>query len=291
MQIILAKSLTQRTKATNLAQHVSDSDNIHERVTQGRDLERILSQVPTSFNPLHALEDGDPACFLNHTLLDVFLRRPLLRLYRPILTGQHYNGPAFHHAQRVFIESSNTILSYQDAFGPLFSHIDELWSIAYWDVFQELFCNDILFAALGVCENIRMSNHLSKELSSPIDAPSAAPSTRLVENTLETMTRPIGTKGTNIKDIFLLTLAFQSSRAHGSIEQKDRWMSQSAKKAMSAYRKHLFWAAVDRSFQFTLNSSLQMVRHFLYMGQDTYFTEWTRHPSAWIQSAAIYTFE
>lgn len=198
----------------NLAQRVNDNDNIHERITQGRDLEGIISQVPTFLTLSHALGDGDPALFFNHVLLDVFLRRPLLRLYRPILTSQHHDNHVSHHAERAFIESCNVVLSYQDSFGPSLSHINELRSTSYWDMFQGLLWNDMLFAALGVCEHMRQSNQHSRELSPSIETRpgnivlqsihNTSLHTRLVEDTLGTMTRPTGNRDVHVKDIFTL---------------------------------------------------------------------------------------
>jgi hypothetical protein len=75
---------------------------------------------------------------------------------------------------------------------------------------------------------------------------SKASLTRLVENTLDSLSRRIGEAGNNVKDILLLAVVLQSVRGRGSPETKERWMLQGAKKALSACRQYLLPAVTDQ---------------------------------------------
>ena len=152
------------------------------------------------------------------------------------------------------------ILSYQDLFDPNLVDLDTPDANAFWNVFQNLCQNDILWAALGVCEYLKLVNHQSS-IQSPstetLDSNSKtsnkytghslvhnkASLIRLVENTLETLTRRIGEKGTNMKDVLLLSVVLQSVRSRGPSDQKQGHMSQGARKALSACRSNLLSAA------------------------------------------------
>jgi enamine deaminase RidA (YjgF/YER057c/UK114 family) len=79
---------------------------------------------------------------------------------------------------------------------------------------------------------------------------SKASLTRLVENTLDSLSRRIGEAGNNVKDIVLLAVVLQSVRGRGSPEMKDRWMTQGAKKALSACRQYLLPAVTDQHSNF-----------------------------------------
>jgi enamine deaminase RidA (YjgF/YER057c/UK114 family) len=74
--------------------------------------------------------------------------------------------------------------------------------------------------------------------------------TRLVENTLDSLSRRIGEAGNNVKDIVLLAVVLQSVRGRGSPEMKDRWMTHGAKKALSACRQYLLPAVTDQHATF-----------------------------------------
>jgi hypothetical protein len=71
-----------------------------------------------------------------------------------------------------------------------------------------------------------------------------------VENTLDSLSRRIGEAGNNVKDIVLLAVVLQSVRGRGSPEMKDRWMTQGAKKALSACRQYLLPAVTDQHSTF-----------------------------------------
>ncbi|KAJ5586886.1 uncharacterized protein N7459_002651 [Penicillium hispanicum] len=267
--ITLAKSLSQRIRTMNLVQNTNSTEDLKERVKQGQKLEQCLQEVPFSLKPDNQSENTNPALILSRVLLDIYIRRPLLCLYRPVITSDSRGDPSFLEVQRACLESSLAILSYQDYFDPSATDLDMDNSPAYWNVFQTFCHNDILWAALGVCEHMKLSNHQSTAPSPASDLSSKvfpqyglsytkAGLTRLIESTLDSLTRRIGEKGSNVKDVVLLAVVLQSVRARGPTEQKERWMFQGAKKALSACRQHLLAAAAERSFPFSLDELSQI---------------------------------
>ncbi|KAJ5929084.1 hypothetical protein N7454_006932 [Penicillium verhagenii] len=296
-QIILAQSLARRIQTMNLAQHTKPRENIEERVKQGQVIEEYLQKIPILLQLSYDGQNSDPAFHLGRVLLDVYIRRPLLSLYRPVLTNHTHDGPPFLEMQRASLESSIIILSYQDLFDPIITDLDLPNSSTYWNIFQTFCQNDILWAALSVCEHLKFINQ-----QSPVQSPSnnfsvdsnnnnnnntttttttnknhnnptkphptnknhttyfltsnKASLTRLVENTIDSLTRRIGEKGTNVKDVLLLSVVLQSVRARGPSEQKERRMSQGAKKSLSACRQNLLTAANETNFHFQFNGSV-----------------------------------
>ncbi|KAJ5934295.1 hypothetical protein N7466_003842 [Penicillium verhagenii] len=289
-QIILAQSLARRIQTMNLVQHTKPRENIEERIKQGQVIEEYLQKIPIPLKLSYDGENSDPAFRLGRVLLDVYIRRPLLSLYRPVLANHTHDGPPLLEIQRASLESSIIVLSYQDLFDPIIADLDLPNSNTYWNIFQTFCQNDILWAALSVCEHLKFinqqtsvqspsnnfavdsnnnnnnntiknhnnptkphppnNNHTTHSLTS-----SKASLTRLIENTIDSLTRRIGEKGTNVKDVLLLSVVLQSVRARGPSEQKERHMSQGAKKALSACRQNLLTAANENNFPFQLNGS------------------------------------
>ena len=265
-QIALASSLSQRIRAMNTAQHTNARDSLEERIKQGRELEQILREIPSYLRPDPEVEIQDPSIVLQSVILDLYLRRPLLCLYRPIINNppSKRDDPSFHELQRICLESSLAILSYQDHFDPNISDLDTSNLNTYWNAFGTLFQNDILLSALSICKHMRHSNQHSaiqspsNESASPVHY-SKASLVLVVENTLTTLTRRIGEKACDMKDILLLAVVLHAVRSRGTVEQKDRTISQGAKKALSACRQHLLTSAAEQSMGFQLADFAQMV--------------------------------
>lgn len=272
-QVTLAMSLPHRIRAMMLVRTVGSGMDLSEVVNQGRRLEECLRLIPSPLKLEQAPKSGDnPTMLLNRVLLDVYTRRPLLCLYRPIVMGESCDDRAFFEIQQSCLESSLVILSYQDYFDPSVADLDVFNSTSYWDIFQ-LFCkNDILWAALSVCGYMKLSTQQqSTALSSPPQPqPGSSPTpraathtkaslTRIVENTLDGLTRRIGETGSNLKDVLLLAVVLQSVRARGLGQMKERWMQQGATKALSACRQHLLLSVSDQSFAFNLADFAQIV--------------------------------
>jgi hypothetical protein len=270
-QITLANCLSQRIKAMNAAQHANAGDSLKQRVKQGRKLEEALSRTPSYLKPDPELGSQEPSLVMQRVILDVYLRRPLLCLYRPIIINalETRDDPFFREVQRVCLEFSLTILSYQDYFDPNIADLDTSNLNTYWNAFGTFFQNDILVSALNVCEHMQLSSQHwsiqspSHDLAS--DTPkhdqtySKASLVHAVENTLSTLIRRIGEKASDMKDILLLAVVLYSVRARGTAEQKDRTISQGARKALSACRQQLLTSAAEQSMGLQLTDFAQMV--------------------------------
>ncbi|PYH98142.1 hypothetical protein BO71DRAFT_416569 [Aspergillus ellipticus CBS 707.79] len=246
--VTLATSLPHRLRAVSLAQSTPPGRDLGLIAAQGRRVEECLRQVPPclslQLNHLPCTADS-PTRLLNRVLLDLYLRRPLLCLYRPVVMGENRPDRLFLEIQRVCLDSSLVVLSHQDQFDPRVADLDVFPSSRYWDIFQLLCRNDISCAALSVCAYMRLST--AQQTAAQLEfAPgirttthTKASLTRVLENTLEGLTRTIDAPGSNMKDVLLLAVALPSVRAQGSAEQKNQWMEQGAVKALSACRQHL----------------------------------------------------
>ncbi|KAJ5545837.1 hypothetical protein N7494_003422 [Penicillium frequentans] len=276
-QITLAQSLALRIRTMNLVQHTNPEESIEERLRHGQQIEESLQMIPPPLK-LYDSDNSDPAFVLNRVILDVHIRRPLLSLYRPVLASLPPDDPSFLEIQRASLDSSIAILAYQDTFDPNIFDLDIPNINSYWNIFHTFCQNDIILAALTVCEYLKFINQQTSIHSSfnefsfqnnnnqqnqnntinpyPTNhtlSHNKASLTRLVENTIDSLTRRIGKKGTNMKDILLLSVVLQSVRARGPTEQKDRRMSHGAKKALSACRQNLLSAANESIFAFHFN--------------------------------------
>jgi hypothetical protein len=270
--ITLATSLAHRIRVMNTVQHTNPRDNLGERVKQGLRLEKYISDVPTQLKPNHDTESARPASVLSHVLLDIFLRRPLLCLFRPVITYISHDDPSFHEIRGACLDSSLAILSYQDHFDPQFADPDVLNSTAYWDIFYTLCQHDILRAALSVCEHMRLPTKTLVAASPPRDVteprisripiPGKAGLTRIIESTIGSFTRRIHCRGNNIKDLILLAVVLQSIRARGSSEQKEGSMLQGATNTLTACRQHLLSMATEQTLSSDLPNLAQRVIAF-----------------------------
>ncbi|PLN76554.1 hypothetical protein BDW42DRAFT_178446 [Aspergillus taichungensis] len=269
-QITIAMSLPHRIRAMMLVQTVSSRMDLSEIVKQGRQLEECLQLVPSPLKIEQAPRSGDsPTMLLNRVLLDIYIRRPLLCLYRPIVMGESRDDRAFSEIQQSCLESSLVVLSYQDYFDPSVADLDVFKSTSYWDTFHLCCKKDILWAALSVCGYMKLSAQQSTPPPPPqpgsFPTPRAATHTkasltRIVEHTLDGLTRRMGEAGSNLKDVLLLAVVLQSARARGSAQMKKQWMQQGAMKALSACRQHLLFSATDSSLAFNLADFAQMLR-------------------------------
>ncbi|KAJ5309600.1 uncharacterized protein N7443_002061 [Penicillium atrosanguineum] len=232
-QIALANSLSQRIRVMKTAQHTNARDSLEERIKLGRELEQILHSTPSYLRPDPELGSHDPSFVLQSVILDLYLRRPLLCLYRPVINNPPTNcdDPSFHEVQRICLESSLAIISYQDQFDPDISDLDDSNLNTYWNAFGTLFQNDILLSALSICKHMRLSNqHLaiqspsnafSSESPAHYQMHSKASLVHAVENTLATLTRRIGEKASNMKDVLLLAVVLHTIQSNEAILPSD----------------------------------------------------------------------
>lgn len=255
-QVILAMSLAQQVKVVALIRDISPNMDLTEVVLEGRKLEEILRRVPAPLK-LDGTLQRSPSHLLDCVLLDIYLRRPFLNLYRLLLWEDRQDDPSFREMRQTCLDSSVAILSYQDYFDPSVADLDLLSTNLYWTMFQICCKNDVLAAVLNVCQYIKTSTSTSQSNeSSPSSTqnqfPNSLPSppannthfskarlTRIVEGTLEGFTKRVGEFGSDLKDVLILSVVMQSVRANGASDLKDNLMQDGAKKALLACRQTL----------------------------------------------------
>ncbi|ESZ95928.1 hypothetical protein SBOR_3741 [Sclerotinia borealis F-4128] len=255
-QVTLAMSLAQQLKVVSLIRDISPGMDLSEVVREGRKLEEILRRVPAPLR-LDGTLQRSPSHLLDCVLLDIYLRRPFLNLYRLLLWEERQDDPSYREMQQLCLESSVTILSYQDYFDPSVADLDLLSTNLYWTMFQICCKNDVLAAVLSVCQYIKTSTSTSQSTESspgfiqnqyPTSLPSPPASnthfskarlTRVVESTLEGFTKRVGEFGSDLKDVLILSVVMQAVRANGTSDLKENLMHEGAKKALSACRQTL----------------------------------------------------
>ncbi|PYH42393.1 uncharacterized protein BP01DRAFT_346935 [Aspergillus saccharolyticus JOP 1030-1] len=239
---ILAASLPQRIRTMSFAR--DPNRNREAALEHASQLERVLSSMPAGLHPAQSMNTSRPNALLNRILLDVYMRRPLLALYQALLMDPQNRPPPREVTHRC-LESSLAILAYQDHFDPRVADLDLIPATTiYWDLLH-CFCKaDLLFAALTVCALLKPQTQspVSDNSTSPppptLPPPHTKPNlTRIVESTLDGLTRTIHQPGSHLKDVVLLAVVLQSVR--GRSESKTLWMHQGATQALTACRQHL----------------------------------------------------
>jgi Fungal specific transcription factor domain len=271
-QRTLALSMAQRIRILQLMRNVSSNTDLEEVLREGRKLEERLRQIPSALRLENAIETCNGAGnLLTRVLLDAFMRRPLLCLYRSLLVREEQEAAAFQEMQHVCLESSKAILTYQDYFDPEVADLDIFGSNSpYWDMLQTFCKNDIIWAALSICQYIKSKVHQATTPNShllhngliPIQRPqtsSKATLTRMVENTLDGLTRRIGEVGSDLKDVLLLAVVLQSVRIRSTNSMKYNLMYEGTKKALWACRQTLLDSVIASSQKIQTEAGLPVV--------------------------------
>lgn len=232
-QIALAMSLSARIRAMAMVQTPGPNLNLDDAMEQGRRIAECLRQIPPPLrlDPPAVPDDPAPQLF-NRVRLNLYIRRPLISLYRSIIKkcGAAETPP---EVWDTLLSSSLSVLSYLDYFDPSVSDIDYHNLPGYWHLFQTFCRNDILQAALSVCAYMRLA-------PSPWRAPhSKANLIRAVESALDGMARTTDKPGSELKDILLLSVVLNLVRARGSEEDQKEIVKQGVLKAMMTCREHL----------------------------------------------------
>ncbi|KAL3480472.1 hypothetical protein BJX99DRAFT_254463 [Aspergillus californicus] len=235
-QIVLAGSLSIRVQAISLVQKGPLREATPSSL--GQELKGFLQQIPPVLKIAPSPQPTDtPANWLTRVLLDLYIRRPLLFLHR-LEIKQDCPMPACLNA---CLESSLSILSYLDYFDPTVSDLDSSNLTAYWNMLHRFCANDILQAALSVCDYM-------KRAPSPWPTHTKASLSRTVENALDGLTRTIDQPGSNMKDVLLLSVVLQQVRARGSDETRTQQVRQGVMKVLSACRQHLLSSWTEYPF-------------------------------------------
>ncbi|KAF2809441.1 uncharacterized protein BDZ99DRAFT_531755 [Mytilinidion resinicola] len=251
-QVYLASSLTQRIKLMTLVQSTSIQLDLAEAAGYGRRIEESLSRKPPPLDMGNGGKtSGDAGSLLHRVLLDLYLRRPLLCLYRPILLAGRQDHPAFSEIQASCLESSLAILSYQDHYASRAVEGGDKTASPQENFFYLCCKNDVAWAALSVCQHLKVLNQASPTQpplraspTSQANIRSESTLVKTVEKTIQCLISRVGQRGSDLKDIMFLSIALQSVRSRALSENKNHVMYEGAMKALSDCRENLVHSVV-----------------------------------------------
>jgi hypothetical protein len=243
-QVCLATSLPQRLKALSLVQR--SAPNVEEAIELGRKVEECLSRKP----PVLQLHNNDTAhmdggSVLHRVLLDLYLRRPLLCLYKPLLLGGQQDQPVSTEIQKHCLESSLAILSYQDLYTTVALSMVTDNPLPQQDFFYRCCKTDMLWAALTVCQHIKLFRQaaaMDRSLERQIGHNDVSLIGQ-VERTVDCLIDRIGRKGSDLKDIVFLSLALKSVQLSDSSPGRSYALHETTKRTLVACRERLLQPA------------------------------------------------
>ncbi|KAH7075239.1 hypothetical protein FB567DRAFT_597167 [Paraphoma chrysanthemicola] len=229
-QVILASSLPERLKALSLVQR--STPDVEVAVGLGRKVEECIKRKPQivhldNHNEIRPLDAGTQ---LHRVLLDLYLRRPILCLYKPLLLHQDPSTPTdiYTELNQHCLASSVVILSYQDLYTlPALRTITQS-PLAHQNFFYRCCKMDVLWAALNCCQAIRRGS-----------ADSSSTLTARVKSTIECLIDRIGQKGSDLKDIVFLALALESVQLSDPSLNRAQALQRVVKKTLAACRERL----------------------------------------------------
>lgn len=256
-QVALANSLPLRLDAMGIVSNIRLEADCEEILKHARKIEEYLRDLPAILKPDSTSDqanDGSGRLF-GRTLLDVYLRRVVLYIYRRLA----WLGSA--EARTACVRSSLIILSHQDAFDPNVADLDVINSKQYWDLFYTFCKVDIVQAALSVCSEIKAMTHISSSPSNRMtsskdkerthnqlmpanslentSAWTKASLTRIVENAVDGLVRRAGKLGSDLKDPVCISIILQSVRTNGSAVSKELLMREGLITVVNGYRQTL----------------------------------------------------
>lgn len=247
-QVCLATSLPQRLKALSLVQRSApDTD---EAMELGRKVEECLSRKPSALQ-LHNNDAAqmDGGSVLHRVLLDLYLRRPLLCLYKPLLLNAQQTGPTSTEVQRHCLESSLAILSYQDLYTTHSLNVFTDNPLPQQDFFYRCCKTDMLWAALTICQHIKLLWQAAA-MEQPVESQighNDAVLVEKVERTIDCLIDRIGRKGSDLKDIVFLSLALKSVQLSNSSPGRSYALHQSTKTTLAACRERLLQPVANQA--------------------------------------------
>ncbi|KAF2192169.1 hypothetical protein K469DRAFT_730819 [Zopfia rhizophila CBS 207.26] len=277
-QVYLASSLPQRIKVMSLLQGASVEIDVAEAVKHGRRVEEFFSRKPSVLGlDTGSKNPSDTGSLLHRVLLDLYMRRPLLCLYRPLLLGDRQDHPVFSEIQRACLESSLAILSYQNHYDSRVLKASTGSPSSPQNFFYLCCKNDVLWAALSVCQHIKLLHHTAAARQAsgiqPINEAKAQSESTLiktVEGTIERLIHRIGQRGSDLKDIVFLSVALQSVRSPSTSQDKGHIMYEGAKKTLSDCRENLMQSVVlgDQGHSVTPPPSTNEVQYMADLPQE-----------------------
>lgn len=244
-QIALGQSLRERLDAVNrLGGNVNLDTDASSLLHIAAELERSSQTLPIPAPPdpaFGSINDRAPGRYFANIMLDVFIRRPSLAIYRTIaLSAQRSRYP---EARKAAIRSSIALLSHLDALDPAVADLNVIRDRDLLNRFHVLCKNDIMQSAHFLCYEIQQFS----ELDEPQNAHSPGDDTtwtkhsltRVVENTLNSLIQRLGQFGSDLKDVLPLSVVLQSVRSGGTIEEKVQLLHRGAERVWRACRTEM----------------------------------------------------
>ncbi|ORY04551.1 hypothetical protein BCR34DRAFT_55292 [Clohesyomyces aquaticus] len=234
-QVYLASSLSQRTRALSLLQKVTGEVDVVEVMREAKKLEDWLLRKPA---PLRLDNDdtklNDPGSIVHRIFVDLYMRRPLISLCQPLLVGDRQDNSFTPDLQRLCLESSLVILSYQDYYDARKLEEDPRNPTSFRNFFYAACKNDVLWAALSICQHVEGLNRSGQ----------ASDQRKLqlistVQNTIDRFTTRIGQRDGDLKDVIFLSVALELVRSAQLGQEKSQAMYETAKNTLSACRENL----------------------------------------------------
>jgi hypothetical protein len=227
-QVLLAGSLRTRIRTMLFVQ--SGTCNLTQAAQFAKELEDHLHKIVVLDPPTRPGETA--AMLFNSVLVDLYTRRPLICLNSSI-TEIHPK----QNVRNISLDLCFGVLEHQDHFDPSVADLDVP---GFWEIFQ-IFCkNDILRAALYVCEHIK-----KPEVTSPTPHTKAS-LIRTVENALKGLIASFSHPNSSFKDILLLAVEFHLARAGGMKGEKKELVHRSVLESLSACRERLISSSAQQ---------------------------------------------
>lgn len=244
-QICLASSLPQRLKAVTLVQR--SAPNVEEAIELGRKVEECLARKPAV---LSVQNNGngplDAGALLHRVLVDLYIRRPLLCLYKPLLLGEQQDQATATEIQKHCLESSLAILAYQDLYATQMLGSIHGNGLPQQDFFYRCCKTDILWAALTVCQHIKLLHQTTPIAHTPGKQNGHVKNdfgdillVRTVENTIDCLVDRVGRKGSDLKDIVFLSLALRWVQLDDSSNDGTQALNHAVRRTLTACRERL----------------------------------------------------
>lgn len=241
-QIALGTSLKERLDAVNiLGGSIDLQQDASALLIRAGALERFLHLLPTpikSDSGTGRNSDKSPGRLFTKIMLDVFIRRLSLSLYRTIALSPFSNR--YPEARKAAVQSSIAMLSHLDALDPTVADLNTIKDRDLLNHFHVQCKNDIIQAAIMLCVEIRRFSLASRDANvvSYEEVPWTKHSlTRIVENTLNSLIQRLGQFGSDLKDILPLSIVLQAARSDGSPEERRELMRSGAERILIACRR------------------------------------------------------
>jgi hypothetical protein len=244
-QVILASSLPQRLRAVSMNQR--SKPDLQEALTLGNEVEECINRIPqvvSLHNDSAAPLDG--GCLLHRVLLDLYLRRPVLGLYKSLVLGEHQHATTFAQIHRRCLDYSMAILAYQDLYTlPALSSVTDS-PMAHQNFFYRCCKMDVLWAALTCCQRIKVLKHTATGAFNGQSNHNIESLMKVIDNTINCLIDRIGENDSDIKDLTFLALTLRSVQLPNAnpndaqlSNQRSHALQQAVLKTLNACRERL----------------------------------------------------